>query len=114
MGRDPAAMTHTRPGAHLRLPAAFHSRTDCITRHLPNLRSSQVKGLALWVGATILARSDCQHAVLGAVQRLGLNRHHTRQYLREWLWDGASRAAPCRIQLEIATCFAPLLRWVLA
>ena len=37
-----------------------------------------------------------------------------RQYLREWLRDGADRAAPCRVQLEVEACFAPLLRWVLA
>ncbi len=44
----------------------------------------------------------------------GLGWHATRQYLREWLYDGTDRAAPCRVQLEVETCFAPLLRWVLA
>ncbi len=85
-----------------------------MARHLPHLRPSQVQGLALWVGATILARSSCQNAVLGALPALGLGWHTTRPYLREWLRDGADRAAPCRVQLEVATCFAPLLRWVLA
>ena len=69
---------------------------------------------ALWVGATLLARSGCQNAVLGALQSLGLGWHTTRQYLREWLRDGADRAAPCRVQLDVQACFAPLLRWVLA
>ena len=66
------------------------------------------------MGATILARSGCRNAVLGVLQSLGLGWHTTRQYLREWLYDGADRAAPCRVQLDVQACFAPLLRWVLA
>ena len=96
------------------LPSAFYPHAECIGQYLPHLRPSQVRGLALWVGATILARSSCQSAVLGALQSLGLGWHTTRQYLREWLRDGADRAAPCRVQLEVKACFAPLLRWVLA
>ena len=60
------------------------------------------------------ARSSCQNAVLGALTTLGLSWHATRQYLSEWLHDGADRAAPCRVQLDMDACFAPLLRWVLA
>ena len=96
------------------LPSAFYPHADCLARHLPHLRPTQVQGQALWVGATILARSGCQNAVLGALLTLGLGGHTTRQYLREWLRDGADRAAPCQVQLEVESCFAPLLRWVLA
>ena len=45
------------------------------------------------MGGTILARSSCQNAVLGALTTLGLSWHATRQYLREWLHDGADRVA---------------------
>ena len=96
------------------LPTAFYPLRDQIQDHLPHLRPSQVKGLVLWVGATLLARSSCQNAVLGALQSLGCGWHATRQYLREWLYDGPDRAAPCRVQLDVEACFAPLLRWVLA
>ena len=96
------------------LPTAFYPHAECIAKHLPHLRPSQVQGLALWVGATILARSGCQNAVLGVLQSLGFGWHATRQYLREWLYDGADRAAPCQVQLDVQACFAPLLRWVLA
>ena len=77
------------------------------------MRPGQVKGLALWVGATILAHSGCRNAVLGALQALECGWHATRPYLREWLYDGADRVAPCQVQREVATCFASLLRWVL-
>ena len=81
---------------------------------LPHLRPSQLKGLALWRVGTILARSSCQTAVLGALLTLGLGWHATRQYLREWIHDGADRAAPYRMPRDVGACFTPLLRWVLA
>ncbi|MCY3659614.1 MAG: hypothetical protein OXG36_11420, partial [Caldilineaceae bacterium] len=96
------------------LPPAFYPLHDQIQRHLPHLRPAQMIGLALWVGATVMARSSCQNAVLGALLSLGLGWHTTRQYLREWLCDGSDRAAPCGVQLDVQACFAPLLRWVLA
>ena len=96
------------------LPSAFHPYAACIAKHLPHLHPGQVRGLALWVGATILARSSYRNAVLGALQTLGFGWHTTRQYLREWLCAGADRAAPCRTRLEVEACFAPLLRWVMA
>ena len=96
------------------LPTAFYPLHDPIQRHLPHLRPAQKIGLALWVGATVMARSGCQNAVLGALLSLGLGWHTTRQYLREWLYDGSDRAAPCGAPLDVEACFAPLLRWVLA
>ena len=96
------------------LPSALYPHAACIAKHLPHLHPSQVQGLALWVGATILARRGCQNAVLEALLTLGLGWHSARQYLREWLRDGADRAAPCQVQLEMAACFATLLHWMLA
>ncbi len=37
-----------------------------------------------------------------------------RQALREWLYAGADKAAPCRAEVDPAACFGPLLGWVLA
>ena len=67
----------------------------------------------LWVGATVRAHRSGQHAVLGVLQTLGWRWHTTRQYLRAWRYDGSDRAAPCQVQREVGTCFAPRLRWVL-
>jgi hypothetical protein len=84
-----------------------------LTERFPALRAAQRRGLAWWVCGTILARSGCQDAVVTALVPVG--RWQTiRQHLREWLYDGNDRAAPCRTQLDVSLCFAPLLRWVLA
>ena len=92
-------------GEYYRIEAA-------VTAHFPGLRSAQGRGLALWVYGTILAQSGCQTAVITALRALG-GWETLRQYLREWTYDGADRAAPCRTELEVAACFAPLLSWLL-
>lgn len=86
---------------------------ETLAIQLPDLRPAQRRGLALWVVGTILAGSACQTAVVAALLPLGVGRHAVRQSLREWLYDGAERAAPCGTSLEVTRCFAPLLRWVL-
>ena len=86
-----------------------------IETHFPPLRPAAQGGLALWVLGTVLAGSGCQQAVvLALVARLGLGGPALRQRLRAWLDAGAGRAAPCATGLAVATCFAPLLRWVLS
>jgi hypothetical protein len=34
--------------------------------------------------------------------------------MRERLYGGQQNAAPCQVQLDVTTCFAPLLRWIVA
>ena len=57
----------------------------------------------------ILAGSACQNAVASALSPWR-SWNNLRQYLREWLYDGSDRARPCKTQLDVTLCFAPLLR----
>lgn len=97
----------------MRLPSECYQMQQTIEQHMPHLRASQVTGLVLWVYGTILARSGCQNAVAVALVVVG-SYNSMRQYLREWLYDGRDRAKPCEVQLDVRTCFVPLLRWVLS
>lgn len=45
---------------------------------------------------------------------LGQQEETLRQRLREWYYPAAEKAGKHRCNLEVASCFAPLLRWVLA
>lgn len=83
-----------------------------IGEHLGVLRPAQRRGLALWVYGTVLARSGCESAVLAVLLLCG-RWDGLRQRLREWLYDGADRAAPCGQDLQVDQSFAPLLAWVL-
>src|ERR687884_1050147 len=83
-----------------------------LAEHLPHLRPPQRRGLASWVLGAVLARSACRSAVLAALLPWAPY-HALRQRLREWLLDGADKAVPCAVRVEVERCFAPLLRWVL-
>lgn len=96
----------------MRSPRELYQMEQTIATHLGHLRPAHQRGLALWVYGTLLAHSACQHAVLTALQTRA-NWHALRQRLREWLYDGADKAAPCQTQLDVTRCFAPLLRWLL-
>jgi Transposase DDE domain len=96
----------------MRLPREYYQMTRTIAAHLPHLRRAHCRGLALWVYGTLLAQSACQNAVITALLTRGAW-HALRQRLREWLYDGADKADPCRTQVEVTACFAPLLGWVL-
>ncbi len=95
----------------MRVPHELYQMESVMAQRFPSLRPAQQRGLALWVYGTILAQSACQSAVITAV--LFLDDWNTlRQRLREWLYDGADKAAPCRTQIEVQSCFVPLLRWI--
>jgi hypothetical protein len=97
----------------MRFPSVCYQLEATLAEHLPELRPAQRRGLALWVYGAVLARSACQTAVLAALLSTG-HIETVRQRLREWLYDGPDRAAPCRSSLDVTLCFAPLLRWVLS
>ena len=97
----------------MHLPKGCYQICEQIEKRLPNLSVSQCQGLALWVYGAIMAASASQSAVARMVSIAG--KYNTmRQYLREWLYDGKDRACPTNTQLDVAACFAPLLRWVLS
>jgi len=100
----------------VRLPREAYPFADRIATQVPGLSAAQREGLAWWVYGTILAGSGCQAAVVTALEPV-VGVDHTqalRQRLREWLYDGADKDAPCAAEVAVAECFAPLLRWVLA
>ena len=96
----------------MRLPSETYQIRQTIETHLPHLSQPQLAGLALWVCGAILVGSACQNAVASALSPWG-NWSSRRQYLREWLYDGSDRARPCKTQMDVTLCFAPLLSWVL-
>jgi len=79
---------------------------EVIAERFPNLRPAQQSGLALWVYSTVLAGGACQNAVVAALVVLG-KWDVVRQHLREWLYGGPDKAAPCQTQVDVSLCFGP-------
>ena len=99
----------------MRLPAEAYPILTSVATHLAHLRPAQQEGLAWWVYGAMLAGSGCQAAVLTALEPVVGAGHRAalRQRLREVLYAGADKAAPCGTEVDAAACFAPLLGWVL-
>src|SRR5947199_10266928 len=89
--------------------------TESVSSHLPQLSRPQAAVLALWSVGMVLAGSCglSQVSVLLAML-LGQAEETLRQRLREWDYPAKDKTGEQRRTLEVATCFAPLLRWVVA
>jgi hypothetical protein len=98
----------------MRLPREAYPIVSALDAFLPVLRPPQRAGLGWWVYGAILAGSACQSAIVTALEPVvgADGTAALRQRLREWLYDGVDKDAPCRAEVDVAACFAPLLRWV--
>src|SRR5215208_1925442 len=97
----------------MRFPAAWYQIERTLRERLPALRPAQARGLATWLYGALSGGSACQSAVIAEWRAEGYGEAAARQRLREALWDGAHKAAPCATEIEVDGCFAPLLAWVL-
>ncbi|HZO87221.1 MAG TPA: hypothetical protein VFB38_02705 [Chthonomonadaceae bacterium] len=97
----------------MRLPSVFYQIQQSLAQYLPELRPAQHTGLALWVYGTVLAQSACQNAVLTALYSVA-GWPTLRQRLREWLYEGADKQAPCSVQVSGEACCRGLVGWLVS
>lgn len=89
--------------------------TDIVASHFPALSRPQACVLALWSYGIVLAQSCTLTAVAGVLASvLAIPINTSRQRLREWYQDAATKAGHQRREIAIETCFRPLLGWVLS
>lgn len=89
--------------------------TSEVSTHLPHLSKCQAVVLALWSYGMVLARSCALNAVLLILAPLlGCKENTLRQRLREWCYDATDKRGSKRQQVEVTSCFAPLLKWILS
>jgi hypothetical protein len=94
---------------------AVYQWTEVVTTHMPHLSKPQAAVLALWSVGMVLARS-CALSAVSEVLAEGVDRkpNTVRQQLREWCYEAKAKRGGPRQELAVATCFAPLLGWVLS
>jgi Transposase DDE domain len=96
-------------------PAGLSQWETTVSTHLPTLSPAQATVLALWSFGMVLARSCGITSVTALLAPLLDAQENTvRQRLREWCYDAQDKRGTKRQDLDVTTCFAPLLRWVLA
>ena len=86
-----------------------------VSSALPGLRPAQARVLAAFSFGMIVTQSCGLTTVATFLAGLlGRSYDAQRQQLREWCYDAPDKRGHQRQQVEVAACFAPLLRWVLA
>ncbi|MDQ3901978.1 MAG: transposase [Actinomycetota bacterium] len=90
-----------------------------VSTYLPHLSTPQVAVLVLWSVGLILAHS-CGLTTVATVLAYLLARREgaVREQLRDWYREASAKSGAKRGRkrrsLDVTTCFAPLLRWVVA
>jgi len=89
--------------------------TTEVTTQLPHLSHPQAVVLALWSVGMVLARSCALTAVANFLALWQERQANTvRQQLREFCYEAKAKRGAKRQVLEVESCFAPLLGWVLS
>jgi hypothetical protein len=97
-----------------RRPALYQGQA-LVGKRLPHLSKPMVGCLALWSLGMILARSCALTAVAWTLAPiLKLKFFTVRERLRDLYREGAAKAGAQRRTLELSTCWAPWLRWVIS
>lgn len=86
-----------------------------VSAQFPSLTIPQVRGLAWWSFGMVLSRSSSLSRVANAIALLNDEPVNTvRQRLKEWYQEAGAKRGDKRRTLEVSTCFAEVLRWVIS
>ena len=89
--------------------------TLTVSNHMPHLSKPQVTVLAMWSYGIAITRS-CGRTTVATFLALLLQQKATtmEQRLREWGYDATDKRGIHRRELDVTTCFAPLLIWIVS
>jgi hypothetical protein len=95
-------------------PDPLSEWSAAVSTAFAHLSRPQATVLALWSYGMILAKS-CGITLVSAALALQLNCSEASliQRLREWCYAAADKRGAKRRDLDVSTCFAPLLCWIL-
>jgi hypothetical protein len=94
---------------------ALSTWTATVSTRLPQLSRPQAVVLAAWSFACVLTPS-CGRTTAATLlaARWGQAAPTVEQRLREWCYDAPAKKGRCRVALDVDTCFAPLLGWLIS
>ena len=95
-------------------PPELLSWGEVVSSRLPHLTKQQAQVLAWYSFAvTVVQRCGMSHVAYFLACLLDQSDNTVRQRLREGLYDAQDKRGVRRRDLDVVTCFAPLLQWVL-
>lgn len=87
---------------------------ETVRGQMPHLSKPQAIVLALWSFGMVVTRCCGLTTIATFLAALLDKKENTvRQRLREWYWEAKAKKGADRQELEVSTCFAPLVVWVL-
>jgi hypothetical protein len=98
-------MSHSEP---------FCQWIETVSNAFPKLSRPQAKVLALWSYGMVLAKSCGITLVCATLAiQLGCSETSLVQRLREWCYGVKDKRGSKRRELEVSSCFGPILSWIL-
>ena len=96
-------------------PEPLSQWIETVSTHFPKLSRPQAKVLAYWSYGMVLARSCGITLVCAALAlQLGCTEANLLQRLREWCYGAKDKKGEKRRELDVSSCFGPLVKWILA
>ena len=88
--------------------------TRIVSKQMPHLSIPEVVGLATWSFGMVMTKSSSLSKVSQFIAVVNGEKASTvRQRLREWYEEAEAKKGLHRRSLDVSSCFAPLLKWVL-
>ena len=96
-------------------PELLSQWRECVSTAFPCLSQPQATVLALWSYGMVVARS-CGITLVRATLALQLECSEAClvQRLREWCYGAKDKRGDKRQEVDVSTCFAPLVHWILS
>jgi hypothetical protein len=86
-----------------------------VSEHMSHLSLPQAIGLATWSFGMVMTKSSSLTQVARFIACVNDEKPNTlRQRLKEWYQEAEAKKGVHRCTLEVSSCFAPLLLWVIS
>src|SRR5712692_2403145 len=96
-------------------PEPLSQWSETVSTAFPKLSGPQAKVLAYWSYGMVIAKSCGITLVCATLAlQLGCSEASLVQRLREWCYGAPDKKGEKRRELDVSTCFGPLLQWILA
>ncbi len=86
-----------------------------VSQQMNHLSLPQVAGLATWSFGMVMTKSSSLTQVSNFIAKINGEKPNTvRQRLKEWYQEAEAKTGKKRCSLDVSSCFAPLMRWVIS
>ena len=95
-------------------PQAYQDWRHIVIRNMPHLSKPQAVGLAMWsFGIALTQACGLSTVTVFLASLLGKSEANLREQLRQWYRSASAKPGRKRAEIDVTSCFKPLLQWIL-